>query len=253
MHQRRLPLSLLLLILSSPGRAGDLTLTTGIDYSTGKYGTTSATDIYYVPVTAKYEFGRTTLKATVPYLRITSGAGPRTTADGPGDVVTSLAYSVFEKPRGNLLLDVLGKIKWGTADAGKGLGNGKNAYSLQLDAYYLAGALTPFATLGYRVPEDPPGVVLENAWFGTLGLGYKISSVNSAGFMWDLRQASRSAGGGAVVDADGRPASSLASNDATLYWVHKFTPDYKIQVYTSRGFSDASAGHGFGMMISGRF
>jgi hypothetical protein len=35
--------------------SGSFSLTTGVDYSTGKYGGTSSTDIIYVPLTGKLE------------------------------------------------------------------------------------------------------------------------------------------------------------------------------------------------------
>ena len=34
---------------------GRLSVSTGFDYSSGKYGTSSSTDILYIPVSAKYE------------------------------------------------------------------------------------------------------------------------------------------------------------------------------------------------------
>src|SRR6266446_7242895 len=39
-------------------QSGGFSLTTGVDYSTGKYGGTSATDILYVPLTGAYEMDK---------------------------------------------------------------------------------------------------------------------------------------------------------------------------------------------------
>src|SRR6266436_7323305 len=55
-------------------------LTTGVDYSTGKYGGTASTDILYVPLTAAYEMDKWLFKLTVPYIMVT----------GPGDVVRDI-------------------------------------------------------------------------------------------------------------------------------------------------------------------
>lgn len=231
--------------------AGDLTFSTGLDYSTGKYGSTSSTDIFYVPLTLKYEWGASTLKTTLPYLRIASGSAPRVTQEGVGDWMFSYGYSLFEQPRNGFLVDLIGKLKLATADETKGLGTGENDYAAQIDLYYLAGALSPFMTMGYRMPGNPPGQNLRNIWYGTLGLGYKFSPSNSAGIMWDLRQASRTAGGGPVtVDADGHIISGVNSSELTLYWVHKFNPDLKLQIYAVKGFSDASSDRGMGLMVS---
>jgi hypothetical protein len=232
-------------------RAGDMTFSTGLDYSTGKYGSTSSTDIYFLPLTLKYEWGRSTLKTTLPYLRVTSGATTRTTQDGMGDWMFSYGYSLFEQPRNGFLVDLIGKFKLATADESKGLGTGKNDYAAQIDLYYLAGALSPFMTVGYRMPGDPPGQNLRDVWYGTLGLGYKVSPSDSIGAMWDMRQASRTSGSGPVtVDVDGHVISGLNSSELTVYWVHKFRPDIKMQVYAVKGFSDASADKGLGLMVS---
>jgi len=244
--------------LSIPGlrhaAAADWSLSSGVDFSTGRYGGSAATDIWYVPFTLKWEGERSTLKATVPWVRITApsggnivdvdangqpiyaGAGARTTQQGLGDVTVSYSWSVFPQPVRGVLLDLGAKVKLATADEAKGLGSGRNDYAVQADAYLLSGALTPFATLGYRMPGDPGGITLRNQWFSSLGLGYKLSASDSAGIMWDLRQASR--------------PTSQGSNEATLYWVHKFRPDFKLQTYLVHGFSEVSPDWGLGLMAT---
>lgn len=245
--------ALLLAMPVLPAGAGDLTLSSGLDYSSGKYGASQSTEIWYVPLTGKYETGSSTFKLTVPYVRITTpagsttdggklttvGAGPLETQEGLGDVVASFSYSLFEQPVKGLLLDLTAKVKLGTADVGKGLGTGENDYTVLADVYYLAGDWTPFATVSYRFTGDPAGRDLKNVWGGTLGLGYKQSSENSLGFMWDSRQASS--------------ASGIASNEVTAYWVHKFAGDMKLQAYAVKGFSDGSADWGVGLMASKTF
>lgn len=252
MHSKLLTLTLLatLAFLAREALADKQTLSAGMSYLTGKYGESYSTDVYYLPVVYKYEWSRSLCKITVPYLRIRTGPGPRTNEEGLGDVVTACSYSLIDKPRNGFLLDLLGKVKWGTADEDKGLGTGKNAYSVQADAYYLAGALTPFATLGYKMPQDPATMTLRNVWYGTLGLAYKFSKTDSAGLLWDMQQASRISGAGGGVDADGRPITGEDSRELTAYWVHKFTPEYKLQLYAIRGFSDASPDLGLGFMFS---
>lgn len=148
-------------------------------------------------------------------------------------------------------MDLVGKLKLAPADEAKGLGSGENDYAGQLDRYYLAGNFSPFVTAGYRMPGNPPGQSLSNVWFGTLGLGYKGSPSDSVGLMWDVRQASRASTGGKItMDVDGHVISGTSGNEATLYWVHRFTPEWKIQHYAVKGFSDASADRGLGLMFS---
>src|SRR5229473_3227524 len=82
-------------------------LTTGADYSTGKYGGTSSTDILYVPLTGAYEMDKWLFKVTVPYIMVTGpgnvvrgigiiknkAAGRRTTQSGVGDAVAAVKLS----------------------------------------------------------------------------------------------------------------------------------------------------------------
>ena len=241
--------------LSVSASANEFTLTSGLDYSSGKYGGSERSEIWYVPVTGKFEIGAATFKLTLPYVRITApsggtlidgrpvtaGSGAQTTESGQGDVVASYSYSysLLEQPVHGFLLDLTAKVKLATADEAKGLGSGENDYSVLADLYYLAGAWTPFVTVSYRVTGDPAGSDLKNVWGGTLGLGYKQSPENNLGLMWDMRQASADNG--------------VASNDITAYWVHKFSAGLKLQSYVVKGFSSASADWGMGLMLGKTF
>ena len=235
--------------------AGELSLTTGLDTSIGKYGSTASTVVRYLPFIVKYEQGRSTFKATLPYVSITSpagggtvtvdangnvissgGAGPRVTQAGQGDVVASYSYSVIEQPWHGVMLDASLKVKLPTGDENKGLSTGERDFTAMADFYFPTGKLTPFLSLGYRMPGNPPGGALLNTWMGSLGAGYKLSKSDSAGLMFDARQASS--------------AGSEASREMTAYWVHKFTPETKCQLYAVKGFSDASADYGLGLMLS---
>ena len=102
--------------------AGLTTLSIGADYSSGNYGASERTEIFYVPVTAKHETGRWTLKLVVPYIRITGpsnvigaadpvvtlpGAGAvRRTESGIGDVVASAFRNVLNERDASFGLDI---------------------------------------------------------------------------------------------------------------------------------------------------
>jgi len=256
MNKRNLA-AVLLALPALPATAGDLTLGGGMDFSSGKYGTSQSTDIWYAPLTTKYETGAATFKLSIPYVRIRAaaggkligvdaqghpiydGTGTKNSEEGIGDVVASFSYSLFEQPVNGLLLDLSAKAKLGTADVAKGLGTGENDYTALADLYYLAGAWTPFASVSYRLTGDPAGSDLKNVWGGSLGLGYKRSATDSLGLMWDSRQASTTTG--------------VASNEVTAYWVHKFSSGMKLQTYMVKGFSDGSADWGIGAMLSKAF
>jgi hypothetical protein len=57
--------------------ANGFSFSTATDFTTGKYGGPSATDIWYVPFTARYDKGRASFRVTLPYLNMT----------GPGNVL----------------------------------------------------------------------------------------------------------------------------------------------------------------------
>ncbi|MEJ2381511.1 MAG: hypothetical protein P8076_10080 [Gammaproteobacteria bacterium] len=239
----------LLIAATQSAAAGRLMLTTGIDYSTGKYGGSQSTDITFIPVVAKYESRRWVYKLTVPYIRITGpgnvipdvgqvtgGTAPRRTDSGLGDIVASATYSVYSSRETQTLVDLTGKVKFATADEKKGLGTGKNDYAFQADVYKLMGELTPFATLGYKVLGNPSGYRLNNVWYGSLGAAYRFSRVTSGGLILDLRERSSAAGS--------------PHRELTAFVSRKLTPDWKLQGYVVKGFADGSPDWGVGAMIS---
>jgi hypothetical protein len=235
---------------------GMFSITSGLDYSTGKYGQSKSTDITYVPFTAKYETDLTTLKLTVPWLSITGpgdvvgadaaivkqgSSGKTTTESGLGDVVFSATQTIANIGETHpLILDLTGKVKFATASTSKGLGTGKNDYSIALDAYKpLTHALTLFSGLGYKKLGDPTDVNLNNVWFCSAGLSYKINPSSSAGIMADYRQATLN--------------TSYPLREVTAFFTHKFSAPYKLQTYLTHGYSDASTDWGGGVMLGWTF
>ncbi|MBA3755964.1 MAG: hypothetical protein H0X02_06960 [Nitrosomonas sp.] len=69
---------LLLFVCSCPiVQANGFSFSTATDFTTGNYGGTKSTDIWYVPFTARYDKDRASFRVIVPYLNIT----------GPGNVI----------------------------------------------------------------------------------------------------------------------------------------------------------------------
>ena len=237
--------------LNASAETGAFGFTTGVDYSSGKYGQTDTTDIVCIPLTGKYELDKLTLKLTIPWIQIT-GTGVvtggdnnfvvlgkptmmRTRESGLGDVVASATYSIVESAANKFVLDVTGKVKFGTASYRRGLGTGENDYTLETDAYKTFEQATLFASLGYRVMGDPANFKLNNVWFGSLGAVYKFDADNSAGAYVDLRQATSDSGTGL--------------REYSAYYVHKFNPHYKLQSYLVHGDTRSSADWGGGLML----
>lgn len=241
----------ILFSLNSHAEDGSFTISSGVDYSSGDYGQSIKTKIVYIPFTTRYDIGRWSLKATLPWLQIdgpggVSGDGRvvtsdnttarRTTESGQGDLAAGATYSAIVLNEQKFYIDLTAKVKLPTASESRGLGTGKTDYALAADVYKGMGAVTALATLGYRVLGEPTGVNLNNVWFGTVGGVYKINGQNSVGLTADYREATTSTGS--------------ALREYTLFFSHKFDDTYKLQTYLVHGDTQSSIDWGGGMMLA---
>ena len=228
-------------------------LTTGFDYSSGKYGSNETTDITSIPVIASYGTNDWLFKLTVPYVTITGpgnvapGIGKyknttntqRTTESGLGDIVAGATYSLFKDSANTTEIDLTGKVKFGTADQNKGLGTGQNDYSTQVDMYKYYGDFTAMGTVGYKIYGDTSATPLKNVFFGSIGGTYKLAPATGVGLVYDYRPAITSTG--------------AKISEVTAFVNHKINNDWKAQAYAVKGFSDGSPDYGVGALISYTF
>lgn len=251
----RLMLASTLVLAAHAGWASDegtLTMGTSVNYSSGKYGTQTSTDITSIPLNVAYDKGPWTFKVSVPYIRITGpsdvvvGVGKTSattstvrTASGLGDVVTAATYNFYNNAEAQFGADVTGKIKFGTADSAKGLGTGENDYSVILDVYKKVNQLTFFAGIGYTALGSSAAIPLRNVFSLTAGSVFKMDEKNNAGFAYDYRQKSS--------------ATSAAQSELTAFYVHKFDKSWKTQTYLLKGFSDGSPDWGAGVSVGYAF
>lgn len=250
-------LTLSLIVIAAPARA-EMTgsLSTGFDYSTGKYGGTTATDILYVPVSGKVQFDYLYLKLTVPYISMTgtgdvvlgmgrvgrqtttTATAKTTTRSGLGDVLGTAGYTFYESDA--VMLDLVGNVKFGTADAQKNLGTGENDYSAQLDGFYTTeGSTTLFATAGYKVTGEPAGTTYNDIAYGTLGISMKTGENSSAGLMMDAAEAT----------SDPAPGT----RELSVFVSGKISRNAKVQASLMKGFSDSSPELAGGLSVSRTF
>lgn len=232
---------------------------TGVDYTTGDYGTGTSTDILYIPFTAKYEHGPWFIGLTIPYIRIrgdssvvggadgtviTKGNGKTktvngstvpnvTTNSGLGDIVGQAGYSFFLNDSTLPLVDLIGKIKFPTADKNQGLGTGEFDYSLQADVSKTFDRWTPFGTVGYRYVGEPSGTHLNNIFFTSLGVSYKLQEQWRAGLIFDYRQS--------TSDNTADPA------ELTPFAVWKLRRDVALTGYGVIGLTNGSPDYGAGL------
>jgi hypothetical protein len=257
---------------TAPG-SDQFSLSAGADYSSGKYGTDTTTDIWSVPVTAAYQSDRWTFKLTVPYINISGadnvipGVGkvnngnpkgrgrgkgngnggttptPTTTtsgsASGLGDITASAGYELLSSDDHTFGLDLTGKVKFGTADENKGLGTGKNDYGLSVDTYKVSGAWTAFGGVGWMKYGSSQYIQLKNGFNANIGADYKLSTSDSVGAYYYYRE--RIADGGA-------PQSEL-----TGYWNHKLSDNLRVQAYALAGFANGSPDYGVGASLKYSF
>lgn len=235
--------------------ADTLSVGLGVDYSTGDYGESMATDILFIPAFLKWEKDPWTLKLSVSQVRmrgpgrvvlngekpITADEGTRavTTQSGMGDTVLAIGRTLWAGAGGRAGLDVTGKVKFPTADESKGLGTGKFDSGLLADLYGSLGKSALFAGVGHRWMGDPPGVHYRNVWSGNAGFSHRFGDGTSAGLMYDYRQSVYS--------------TSPAASEITPFVAVKFGGSYKLQWYGTLGLSESSADRGMGLVLQRQF
>lgn len=91
--QKSLAILVLVFAINCPAVfANRLSFSTATDFTTGRYGGTTSTDIWYVPFTARYDKDRASFRVIVPYLSITGpgnvlGPGIGGIVDGGGPII----------------------------------------------------------------------------------------------------------------------------------------------------------------------
>ena len=229
-----------------------LRISTGIEYSTGKYGGADDIEELYVPFTLRAGFDRVGLRLTVPFLSVTApedtivtdsgaeplpGSGAMVTNSGLGDVVAALTfYDLYVSHDARFVVDATGKIKLGTADETAGLGTGENDYTLQFDAYRFFDRLSLHGTAGYRLRGDPPGVDLDDVFLASVGGAYLASDNTIVGMYFDYRES-------AIAGADDiQELSGFASFRLGRAW--------RMELYAFSGLTDSSTDFGGGILFT---
>lgn len=237
---------------STVAQGRDISFSYGAEYSTGKYGTSQETDIWYFPFAFEYDADRFTVSLTAPLMMVNgpgsivaggdsrglpSGRAPGTsdTEVGVGDIQlrgsVNLALEDNNRPR----IDLTGKIKFGTADRDKNLGTGEDDFAVQVDAERTYAGAGLFGALGYKLLGDPPGVNYKNPFYVRLGAALRVSDTTSVGAAFDAQEEVLS----------GTPAQ----RDLTLFLSSRADPRTKITGYVLKGLRDGSPDWGVGIMV----
>ena len=250
----RLVLPCLFLTLSafsmSAQSADKLTVSGGLDYNTGDYGQIQNTNVMSVPLSIRYKTGAWSYRVAMPYQYIEESANsiliggdilPNANGEkvvsGFGDVTVSARYALNTLENSNTDIDLIGKIKFGTANVAKGLGSGSNDYTLELSVYQpTADQIDLFGSVGYRIKGDLPQQALNNVWLGSAGFTFPLSSASQFGISYDYRQATFARG------------SAIREISPYVDW--KYDQDVTLNTYALIGLSRASPDFGIGMQIS---
>lgn len=232
---------------------GALTLGTGLHYSEGDYGTSTTTTILSLPVTARYDQGRWSLRASVPYVEISGapavvpgvgavrrGRGTASaTASGLGDAVASATYAAYYDRSAGVGLDLTGKVKIATADEDEGLGTGEHDFAALVDVFKQLDRLTVFGGVGYHMLGSSAAIPLDDVWSWNVGGSYRIDARDSAGLAYDARERAS--------------ATSGAISELTAFWSRQLDRRWKAQVYVLKGFADGSPDWGAGLSAAYAF
>jgi hypothetical protein len=227
--------------------AGTTSVSVGLDFATGDYGTAETTDTYTAPVSVKHEDGLWTLRASLPLVHVEGsfsrdqgtrnpGAGGNRSETGIGDLTVAAHYTLINNPDG-YSLDLGGKAKIATADDDKTLiTSGENDYSVQVDVFRSLPNVAVFATLGYTVKGEPAGIDYKNPFYVSLGASLPLATGKSVGAAWDYRQ---------KVISGGNPVSELSA-----FYSQRLDPRNKMQLYVVHGIADGSPEFGGGVVLT---
>ena len=239
-------------LASAPAAAAErgpqVSVGTGAYYLTGDYGSSAGdTDIWYVPFSLRWKGQRWTVKATVPWVRVSgpgsavpgvggiSKGGARRTESGLGDSILSASWLALYDRASRAGVRLKGKLKLDTADEDRGLGTGSNDFTASVEGFRTTGRTTVFGSVGYRWMGESDVYDLRDAWLATAGLQTQVGSRTSAGASLYLRE---------KISRTGSPRRELNG-----FVTHRLTDTLRLQGYGILGFADGSPDWGLGASL----
>ena len=225
-------------------------LTLGLEYESGDYGTSDTTDLWTLPIGFDYVKGPISAGVNTSYMSAestgaitTSRMGGRvssstsvSSASGIGDINLYASYELPEAKGSTVTYHATARIKLGTADADSGLGTGENDYALEGGLYTLYKEVIVFANVGYQVSGDSATINYNNVWYGSGGATYPMGNGRDAGAMLYLSQT--------VTPGYDAPA------DITLFLSQELDKKRDLYFYLSFGLSDGSPDFGAGAYLT---
>jgi hypothetical protein len=212
-------------------------------YLTGDYGQDRRTDIYYGSVMIKRYLSKGDVTLTVPYVDVPSDGvtfvGGTAEADtgagggaGLGDIILKGRYYAVDQDGPLPFIDLVGSIKFPTADEDKGLGTGEFDFTALSEFTWRLGdsPWSALAELGYTFVGKMPGEDMKNRWLFSVGLAYEVDpKITLSGYL-DGRTA--------IFEGEENPLSIL------LVGQYKFRPDLRLDTLFEFGLTDGSPDFG---------
>lgn len=103
--------------------------------------------------------------------------GTKNRESGLGDIVLRGRYYLIEEQELTPLVAITGRVKFPTADEGRGLGTGEfdEGFGVELSKTLFTDWIA-YLDGGYTFIGDPTGLDLNNQWYYDLGAGYYITN-----------------------------------------------------------------------------
>jgi len=234
---------------AAPGAWTDdsqFSLSSGHEYSSGKYSIANAGDMLAIPATGEYETGQWMFKVATPFIRTSGTIGTasgfgRIRADGAasdnqpglGNTIAAASYNIYSGMASTFGINLTGKIKLNTADPG--LSTGQNDYAAQAEAYQSIDKFTALGSLGYKVLGIPAGININKVIYGSFGGAYQLDDKINGGVDLSLSQGPYAAGDG--------------HKELTAYVSRKINKNFRAKGYVLKGFSSGSPDSTLGAQV----
>ena len=223
-------------------------LSTGLDYSVGKYGAATDTSVRSVPIEAKAQLGRLRLQASLPYVWIT-GPGqivggvvvgsndPAAVANrnGLGDLSLGAAYRLAAERGALPMIELGGTAKLPTAN--QTIGTGKADYGINVAMFKTVGSNTTlFGSVGYSWLGSPAAYQLNNGVTAYGGINVRPNPAINIGTSVSYRE----------------PVANGLQGQAAVspYVTYRVSQQLGLTGYTSVGLNNASPRVGAGIRLT---
>jgi len=214
-----------------------------LSYMTGDYGEDDDTDIFYTAATVKRYLKKGDVTLIVPYVDISADGVTFVGGDvesvsgadggsGLGDIILKGRYYAVEQDGLLPFIDLVGSVKFPTADEDKGLGTGEVDFTVLTEfARRLSNdAWIALAEFGYTFVGEPSGYDVDNRWIYSVGLAYEVDPEVTLSGYFDGRTA--------IIDGKDDPLSIL------LVGEYKYRRDLRFDGMLEFGLNDGAPDFG---------